>query len=72
MFKENYDTLNVQMTSLKLRNNELKTLLTTNKDKTQQSAIIGEAKTLKDNFSKLKTDIKFATENLNELETLKH
>ena len=66
MFKENFDTLNVQATSLKLRNSEIKNSLTKTKDKTEQSALITEAKTLKDNFSKVKTDIKFASDNLNE------
>ena len=66
MFKENYDLLNVQMTSLKLRNNEIKNLLAKSKDKTEQSALITEAKSLKDNFHKLKSDIKLGSNNLNE------
>ena len=71
MFKENFDTLNVQATSLKLRNTEIKNSLTKTKDKSEQTALITEAKTLKENFSKVKTDIKFASENLSEFKFMK-
>ena len=71
MFKENFDSLNVQATTLKLRNTEIKNSLTKTKDKMEQTALITEAKSLKDDFSKVKSNIKLAFDNVNEFKYMK-
>ena len=70
-FNSNLDEVNLLLTQLVARNKELKTLLTQTKDRSYQSAIINEAKELKENYKNIKQDKAFTVNNLDEFKFMK-
>ena len=56
LFKSNLNDVNLELTQLAARNKELKLQLAQTKDRSHQTAIVKEAKELKDNYENLKRD----------------